>query len=130
MLQEELNKIDEEFKIKIIEILKYQASITSQGFYYNGEKDWALNKILNLLKEAYEKGLKDAEEQPNNWKFTLSELGEAQDKSRLQTLEEVEKKIRETPKTLFEDIECEDTYEEGYEMCLDDTLQTIKEMKK
>ena len=36
---------------KIVDILSYQCSITSQGLNYEGEKDWALNKIKDLIKE-------------------------------------------------------------------------------
>ena len=34
---------------KIIDILAYQAHITSQGRDYRGEKDWALNRILKII---------------------------------------------------------------------------------
>ena len=37
---------------KIIDILSHQKSITDQGSYYTGEKDWALNKILDLLHQT------------------------------------------------------------------------------
>lgn len=42
----------------ILNILAYQAVITSQGTNYTGEKDWALNKILNLIAEQQEKFLR------------------------------------------------------------------------
>lgn len=31
----------------LLSILAYQQTITNQGINYNGEKDWALNKILD-----------------------------------------------------------------------------------
>lgn len=39
----------EELIAKIIDILSYQQVITNQGTNYTGEKDWALNKILELI---------------------------------------------------------------------------------
>lgn len=53
------NKWIEESKVKIIDILSYQHSISQQGVNYTGEKDWALNKIIELLQEAYNKGRED-----------------------------------------------------------------------
>jgi len=46
-----MNTIHDENKItaKIIDILSYQQSITNQGINYQGEKDWALNKIKELI---------------------------------------------------------------------------------
>lgn len=38
-----------ELVLKILDILAFQAGITAQGWNYTGEKDWALNKILNLI---------------------------------------------------------------------------------
>ena len=44
----------------ILSILTFQAGITAQGWNYTGEKDWALNKILKLVDEAYKQGQADA----------------------------------------------------------------------
>ena len=43
------NENKQELIPKIINILSYQKSITDQGVNYTGEKDWALNKILELI---------------------------------------------------------------------------------
>jgi hypothetical protein len=43
-------------KLKIVDILIKQQYITSQGIHYRGEKDWALNEILNLFDEYNKKG--------------------------------------------------------------------------
>lgn len=37
---------------EILKILSWQQVITSQGATYTGEKDWALNKILNWHKQS------------------------------------------------------------------------------
>lgn len=46
-----MNQEEREDKLtcQIIDILKYQQVITNQGIFYMGEKDWALNKIKNLI---------------------------------------------------------------------------------
>lgn len=40
---------EDKITAKIINILSYQQSITNQGINYQGEKDWALNKIKELI---------------------------------------------------------------------------------
>lgn len=40
---------EDKLTCQIIDILKYQQVITNQGIFYMGEKDWALNKIKNLI---------------------------------------------------------------------------------
>lgn len=43
---------EEKLTAQIINILSYQQSITNQGTNYQGEKDWALNKIKELVNEV------------------------------------------------------------------------------
>lgn len=38
---------------EILKILSWQQVITSQGVAYTGEKDWALNKILDWHKQSF-----------------------------------------------------------------------------
>lgn len=38
---------------EILKILAWQQVITSQGAAYTGEKDWALNKILDWHKQSF-----------------------------------------------------------------------------
>tara|TARA_R110000868_G_C10925066_1_gene765953 strand:+ start:296 stop:532 length:237 start_codon:yes stop_codon:yes gene_type:complete len=45
----------DELVTKILKILSWQAVITSKGASYDGEKDWALNQILDLLSQALQK---------------------------------------------------------------------------
>ena len=49
----------DEMTVKILDILAWQQNITNQGFNYTGEKDWALNRIRDLLSEAYNRGVED-----------------------------------------------------------------------
>lgn len=50
MNTQELKEQDrEELISEIIKILSWQQVITNQGYSYDGEKDWALNKILSLI---------------------------------------------------------------------------------
>lgn len=52
----QIEKLLEENKEKdvaeILKILAWQQVITSQGATYTGEKDWALNKILDWQKQS------------------------------------------------------------------------------
>lgn len=45
----------EEITGKIVNILAYQAVITAQGESYTGEKDWALNKLIELFHQQLQK---------------------------------------------------------------------------
>lgn len=45
----------DELVAKILQILSWQQVITNQGTNYTGEKDWALNQILNLISQEKEK---------------------------------------------------------------------------
>jgi len=46
---------EEKITAQIVDILSYQQSITSQGVNYRGEKDWALNKIKELVNDIRQK---------------------------------------------------------------------------
>lgn len=57
-----MKTIHDEDKItaEILKILAYQQVITNQGTNYQGEKDWALNKIKGLLTEVRLKTIDEA----------------------------------------------------------------------
>lgn len=44
-----MENVKQKYTPKIIDILAYQQTITNQGNNYTGEKDWALNKIVELI---------------------------------------------------------------------------------
>ena len=40
---------------KILDVLAHQSTITAQGRDYNGELDWALTRLLNIIEEQLER---------------------------------------------------------------------------
>jgi hypothetical protein len=113
----DLNKIDKELR-KIIKMF------TPLRIEDEEEMTYLKNFLHSKLNEAYEKGKEEGlgeqisktKSITDTYEIPVSIIESLKDRTRLQTLEEVEKKINEMPVDI--------------EMPINYILQTIKEMKK